>query len=60
MISDKRCTKEDIALETRHELMHHLKYLSGVTIHVDPATASDEAHHRVEEHRHDDLPLHSH
>lgn len=50
----------NIALETRHELLHHLKYLSGVTIHVDPANASGEAHHRVDEHRHDDLPLHSH
>lgn len=50
----------NIALETRHELLHHLKYLSGVTIHVDPATASGESHHRVGEHSHDDLPLHSH
>jgi len=49
-----------IALATRHELLHHLKYLSGVTIHVDPANASGETHHRVDEHTHDDLPLHSH
>lgn len=49
-----------IALDVRHELLHHLQYLSGVTLHVDPATASGEAHHQISEHVHDDLPLHSH
>lgn len=49
-----------IAKEVRHQLMHHLKYLSNVTIHIDPATASGEEHHRIVEHKHDDLPAHSH
>lgn len=49
-----------IALDVQHELLHYLRYLSGATIHVDPANASGEAHHRVVEHSHDDLPAHSH
>jgi cation diffusion facilitator family transporter len=50
----------DIAMEVRHTLLHHLQYLSGVTIHTDPATASGEAHHNIAEHAHDGLPAHSH
>lgn len=50
----------DIALEARHELMHHLPYLSGVTIHVDPEDVSGEAHHSIDEHTHEDLPPHTH
>ena len=49
-----------IAIEVRHQLLHHLRYLSHVTVHVDPADASGEKHHRVVEHNHDDLPVHSH
>jgi cation diffusion facilitator family transporter len=49
-----------IALAVRHQLLHHLHYLSHVTVHVDPADASGEKHHRVTEHNHDDLPAHSH
>jgi cation diffusion facilitator family transporter len=49
-----------IALAVRHQLLHHLRYLSHVTVHVDPADASGEKHHRVTEHNHDDLPAHSH
>lgn len=50
----------EIAKEVRHSLMHHLSYLSNVTIHVDPTTASGEEHHSINEHAHDDLPNHSH
>ena len=50
----------EIALEVRHRLLHHLRYLSHVTVHVDPEDASGEKHHRVIEHNHDDLPAHSH
>jgi hypothetical protein len=46
--------------EVRHELMHQLKYLSSVTIHVDPLTASGEKFHRIEDHKHDNFPPHSH
>lgn len=49
-----------IAKEYRHELLHHLKYLSDATIHVDPATASGPDYHRIAEHSHEGLPPHSH
>ena len=50
----------DIANSVRHELLHNLQFLSGVTIHVDPANASGEAHHHIEEHAHGSEPVHSH
>jgi cation diffusion facilitator family transporter len=50
----------EIARAVRHELLHHLPYLGNATIHVDPATASGEKHHRMADHEHDDLPTHSH
>ena len=49
-----------IATEVRHQLLHHLRYLSNATIHIDPVNASGEAYHRIEEHTHDELPTHSH
>ena len=49
-----------IAEEVRHQLLHHLKYLSLVVIHVDPEEKSGEGHHRIETHTHDGLPAHSH
>jgi cation diffusion facilitator family transporter len=49
-----------IANEVRHELLHHLQYLSNAIIHVDPLTESGEAHHRITQHEHDDLEAHSH
>ncbi len=48
-----------VAKEYRHELLHHLKYLSDATIHVDPATESGPKYHHVE-HSHEGLPLHDH
>ena len=50
----------EVARAVRHELLHHLPYLGNATIHVDPATASGEEHHRMANHEHDDLPTHSH
>ncbi len=50
----------EIAKEVRHQLLHHLQYLSNATIHIDPITASGEEHHRIVEHNHDELPPHSH
>ena len=50
----------EVAKEVRHQLLHHVLYLSSVTIHIDPANASGEEHHRVVEHVHDNLPAHSH
>ncbi len=49
-----------IALEVRHRLLHQLRYLSHVTVHIDPADASGEKHHSIIGHNHDDLPVHSH
>jgi cation diffusion facilitator family transporter len=49
-----------IATEVRHRLLHHLKYLSNVTIHIDPSSASGEKYHRINEHEHVDYPSHSH
>jgi divalent metal cation (Fe/Co/Zn/Cd) transporter len=39
-----------IAKEVEHELRDHLKFVSGVIVHVDPAEESGESHHRVLEH----------
>jgi len=49
-----------IAHEVRHQLLHRLPYLGHATIHVDPANASGEHHHRIADHAHDELPTHSH
>lgn len=49
-----------IAHEVQHQLLHHLPYLSNAVIHVDPLSASGEAHHRIIQHEHDHLPTHSH
>ncbi|NIQ38877.1 MAG: cation diffusion facilitator family transporter [Proteobacteria bacterium] len=50
----------EIAKEVRHQLLHHLRYLSNATIHIDPVTASGEEHHRMADHEHGDSPVHSH
>jgi cation diffusion facilitator family transporter len=49
-----------IAKEFRHELLHHLRYLSDATIHVDPVSASGPDYHHIAEHDHDGLSAHSH
>jgi cation diffusion facilitator family transporter len=49
-----------IAKEVRHQLLHHLQYLSNATIHIDPAKYPGERYHAIEHHRHGDLPEHSH
>lgn len=49
-----------ISKEVHHQLLHHLSYISMTVIHVDPVEESGEHHHRVAEHSHDGLPLHSH
>jgi cation diffusion facilitator family transporter len=49
-----------IAMEARHQLLHHLPYLSNVTIHIDPEHLSGEEHHRIIEHAHGGLAIHSH
>jgi cation diffusion facilitator family transporter len=49
-----------IAREVNHQLLHHLSYLSGAVIHVDPLQQAGEEHHRISAHSHDGLPTHSH
>lgn len=49
-----------IADDVRHTLLHRLRYLSAVMIHVDPTNGSGEAHHRIVSHQHDDSPPHAH
>ena len=50
----------EIAKEVEHQLQHHLRFLSGAIIHVDPATNAGESKHRQGPHAHDDLRTHSH
>jgi divalent metal cation (Fe/Co/Zn/Cd) transporter len=50
----------DIAKEIRHRLLHHLAHLASVTVHVDPDGQGGEQHHRIGQHVHDGLPVHSH
>jgi cation diffusion facilitator family transporter len=49
-----------VATEVRHQLLHHVRYLSEVSVHVDPLDKAGEEHHRIAEHVHDGLPTHSH
>jgi cation diffusion facilitator family transporter len=49
-----------IAKEVRHNLLHHLSYLSSVMVHVDPTAEAGEDFHRILEHSHDGLAIHSH
>jgi cation diffusion facilitator family transporter len=39
-----------IAKEVEHELRDHLRFLSGVIVHIDPAEESGESHHQLLEH----------
>ncbi|MEK7386395.1 MAG: cation transporter dimerization domain-containing protein [candidate division NC10 bacterium] len=50
----------EVAKKVRHQLLHHIPHVPAVTIHVDPTTQLGEAHHRVDAHAHDGLPVHSH
>ncbi len=50
----------DLAKEVEHQLRHHLKFLSGATVHVDPVSEPGEMYHRVSSHTHDGIPAHSH
>jgi cation diffusion facilitator family transporter len=49
-----------IATEVRHQLLHHVRYLNEVTVHVDPLDKAGAEHHRIDEHAHDGIPTHSH
>ena len=49
-----------IAVQARHQLLHKLPYLSNVTIHIDSEDLSGEEYHRIKEHTHEGLAVHSH
>ena len=49
-----------IAKEVRHRLLHHVRYLNEVSVHVDPLDQAGAEHHRIANHAHDGLPTHSH
>ena len=49
-----------IAKEVRHQLLHHVRYLSGVIVHVDPADEAGAHYHQIAEHVYDGLPAHAH
>lgn len=49
-----------VAKEVRHQILHHLPHVSGVTVHVDPATEIGEGFHRIKAHAHDGLAVHVH
>jgi divalent metal cation (Fe/Co/Zn/Cd) transporter len=49
-----------IAKQVRHNLLHHLSYLPSVMVHVDPTGEVGEDFHRILEHSHDGLAIHSH
>lgn len=49
-----------VAKEVHHQLLHHLKNLSGALIHVHPLGETGEDHHHIAPHSHDGLPVHSH
>jgi cation diffusion facilitator family transporter len=50
----------EVAKEIRHRLLHHLAHLGSVTVHVDPHGQGGERCHRIGQHVHDGLPVHSH
>ena len=49
-----------IATEVRHQLLHHVHYLSEVSVHVDPLNQAGMEYHRIIAHVHDSLPTYSH
>ena len=49
-----------IGREVRHEILHHLTYLSNAVIHVDPLNRSGETFHQIENHAHGDNQEHCH
>jgi cation diffusion facilitator family transporter len=49
-----------IAKAVRHRLLHEVRALSGVTVHVDPLDEAGEQYHQIAAHTHDGLPVHSH
>jgi divalent metal cation (Fe/Co/Zn/Cd) transporter len=49
-----------LAKEVRHQLLHQVQMLGGVTVHVDPMDEAGESYHHILMHTHDGLAAHSH
>ncbi|MBK8576314.1 MAG: cation transporter [Elusimicrobia bacterium] len=49
-----------VAKEVHHQLLHHVKSLSGALVHVHPLGELDDDRHRFAPHSHDGLPVHTH
>jgi cation diffusion facilitator family transporter len=49
-----------VAKEVRHQLLHQVHMLGGVTVHVDPVDEAGEHYHQIPAYAHDGLPAHSH
>jgi cation diffusion facilitator family transporter len=49
-----------VAKEVRHQLLHHVHRLGGLTVHVDPVDEAGEHYHQIPAHSHDGLPVHCH
>jgi divalent metal cation (Fe/Co/Zn/Cd) transporter len=49
-----------VAKEVRHQVLHRVPHVSGVTVHVGPVTESGETFYHIESHAHDGLPVHAH
>ncbi len=49
-----------VAIEVRHQLLHHVSFVSEVSVHVDPLDQAGAEYHRIAAHVHDGLPTHSH
>jgi cation diffusion facilitator family transporter len=49
-----------VAKEVRHQLLHRVPMLGGMTVHVDPLDEAGEHYHQILTHTHDGLPAHSH
>jgi hypothetical protein len=48
-------------MEPRPKKLHdHVRYLSGVIVHVDPADEAGAHYHQIAEHIRDGLPAHAH
>ena len=50
----------DIAQEVHHSLLHHLRYLSSATIHVDPEGSAGEEHHQHSNYHQGEEDQHGH
>jgi cation diffusion facilitator family transporter len=50
----------ETAKTVRHEILHHVPHVAQVLVHVDPATESGEAFHRIDRHAHEGRPPHLH